>query len=678
MKLEEKARFLTGKGMRTMEYPEYNTGYVECSDGPNGVRFIGKDHPIEGGDVAFPTGSAEAATWNPNLIRKMGNHLALNCTARGISMILAPGVNIQSRPLCGRNYEYFSEDPLLAGEIGAAYINGVQEYGVGTSLKHFAMNHQENYRGVINAEVAERPLREIYLAVFEHIIKKSNPTTVMCAYNKINGHFASENKKLITDILRGEWGYGGMMISDWGAVHDVANALKAGMDLIMPERKTIVEDVMKALDDGRITETDVDIAVARIQKFIHDVENLPKPDIKFDRAKAHEVATEVEREAIVLLKNEDNILPIDTKKYKKIGVLGYYAEEPNVYTNLESSGNVHLDPNVVDKPLEWIKKFAEENGAEIMYEPLYSYYDGSFKFPELIKIQELAKECDMLIFFAGYPPYWEIEGDDRESINLPVYMIRLAEECSRFCKDTVVVTQTGAQYAPIMRQTAPKGLVQMWYGGEGAGKAIAEVLFGKTNPSGKLPMTFMTEENKDLKVEWDGRYIDYSDGLFVGYRYYDKHPDKIWFPFGYGLSYTSFDYSDLKLETEDNLTAKVSFKITNTGKVAGKEVCQLYVAPLEASVIRPIKELKGFDKIFLEPGETKEVNMFLDERAFSYYNTNENDWHEESGIYQIQVGASSRDIRLRGNVNIINQNDYTINRHRWSETGRSELVGGNE
>ena len=677
MKIEDKADMLTGIAMNTKVKPEYGiTDTIEMSDGPTGVRCIAKNPPeIKGGDIAFPVPAAQAATWNTELVEKGGNQLALNCIARGISMILAPGVNIVRSPLCGRNYEYFSEDPYLAGEMGVAYIKGVQDYGVGTSLKHYAANQQENHRRVVNAEISERALREVYLAVFETIVKKTNPTTVMCAYNKVNGHYCSENKKLLTDILRNEWGYNGAVISDWGAVHNVPNAIKAGMDLIMPQRKTIVEEVMKGLADKKITEEDVDKAVINVLNMVKRINEMPKPQKNFDRAIAHEVATEIARESITLLKNEDNILPITPGKYKKIGVVGYFAEKP-MQGGGAGSGVVTVEEESVDSPLKCIKELAGE--TEVMYAPLYDEFGGNLSFANMIDIQKIAKECELIIMFAGNHLYWEVEGEDRDSLELPIHMIRLVEECSRFCKNTVIVTQTGSAYAPFMRLVQPKAIVQMWFAGEGGGQAIAEVLFGKVNPSGKLPVTFMRKINPDVKFCYDGRYMDYKDGLFVGYRYYDEHTDKIWYPFGHGLSYTTFEYSDIEVTSSDNMSAEVSFNVTNKGNMAGKEVCQVYVAPQESSVLRPLKELKGFTKVLLQVGETKRVKIFLDTRAFSYYNTNINDWHAESGLYNILVGASSQDIRLSAKTEIINNNEYTINREKWTNITDKLIMAGDE
>ncbi len=676
MKIEDKADMLTGIAMNTKIMPEYGINdTIEMSDGPSGVRCIVKNPPeIKGGDIAFPCPAAQAATWNTELIEKGGNQLALNCIARGVSMILAPGVNIIRSPLCGRNYEYFSEDPYLAGELGAAYVKGVQDYGVGTSVKHYAANQQENHRRVVNAEISERALREIYLTVFEIIVKKTNPTSVMCAYNKVNGHYCSENKKLLTDILRDEWGYDGAVVSDWGAVHDVGNAVKAGMDLIMPSRKTIIEEVMQAMKDKKITESDVDRALTNILKMVKRINEMPKPSEKFDRSAAHEVAVEMAKESITLLKN-DNILPIKPGQYKKIGVVGYFGDKPTLGGG-GGSGIVSVDDESIDSPLAYIKKYAGD--TEVMYAPLYDELGGNISFANMIDIQKIAKECEIIIMFAGNHPYWEVEGEDRDSLELPIHMIRLAEECSRFCENTVIVTQTGSAYAPFMRLVEPKAIIQMWFSGEGGGRAVAEVLFGKANPSGKLPVTFMKKINPDIKFCANGRYLDYKEGLFVGYRYYDEHTDEIWYPFGYGLSYTTFEYSDLQIVSSDSMSAEVSFNITNTGDMAGKEICQVYVAPMESSVVRPLKELKGFVKLSLEPGETRRVKIYLDNRAFSYYNTNINDWHAESGRYGILVGASSQDIRLSGEVQIVNDDEYTINRDKWTNITDKLIMAGDE
>lgn len=678
MPIEKKAEFITGEGMRTKLFPEYGIdNYIEVSDGPVGIRTSNPDAPkVKGGNVMIPCISALAATWDRSQVERASKIIALNCLYVGVSMLLAPGVNIARSPLCGRNYEYFSEDPYLAGELGAAYVDGLQKNGVGTCVKHFACNHQENHRRSVNVEIAERALREIYLSVFERIVKKSNPTSIMSAYNKINGHYCSENQKLLKQILRDEWGFDGGVISDWGAVYDVGLALKGGNDLVEPAEKNIVALVKKAMDDGTITVEDLDRAVSSILRMIDRVEELEKSTEVFDRKKAHEDVTDIARDAITLLKNDDNILPIKKGQYKKIGVVGFFAETPMAGGGSGGKGGGSADvsgsESSVDSPLECIKELAGD--TEIIYKPLYNYMTGDLSFGPLIDIQKIAKECEMIIMFAGNHPFWEVEGEDRDSLQLPAHMVRLIEECSRFCKKTVIVTQTGAAFAPFMRLVQPNAHVHMWFAGEGGGRAIAETLFGINNPSGKLPVTFMKEINPDVTFCADGRYMDYKDGLFVGYRYYDKHPEKVWYPFGFGMSYTTFEYSDIKVTTKDNMSASVSFKITNTGDVAGKEACQIYVAPMESSVLRPEKELKEFAKVALNPGETKEVKFELDTRAFSYYNTNINDWFAESGKYEILVGASSQDIRLKGEVEIKSPNQYTINREKWTNAGENVIM----
>ncbi len=674
MTTEEKAQMVTGSDIWTKKFPEYGIDKTfEVSDGPVGVRTINSKAPeVEGGNVRIPCISALAATWDRTQTKRAARILALNCLYVGVSMLLAPAVNIVRSPLCGRNYEYFSEDPYLAGELGAAYVDGLQENGVGTCVKHFACNQQENHRRVVNVEVAERALREIYLAVFEKIVKQSNPTSIMSAYNKVNGHYCSENKKLLKDILRDEWGFDGGVISDWGAVHNVGLSIKAGNDLIEPPEENIVELVAKALNEGTMTVEDLDSAVSNVLRMVDRVNELEKTTETLDRQKAHEDVTDIARDAITLLKNDDNILPIKKGQYKKIGVVGKFAENPMIAGGGGGSADVSGGEDSIDSPLKYIKELAGD--TEVMYMPLYDFMTGTLDFDPLLDIQKVASECDVIIMFAGNHPFWEVEGEDRDSLQLPVHMIRLIEECGRFCPNTIIVTQTGSAYAPFMRLVQPKAIVHMWYAGEGGGKAIAETLFGINNPSGKLPVTFMKEINPDVTFCADGKYMDYKDGLFVGYRYYDQHPEKIWFPFGHGLSYTTFEYSELEVTTKDNMSADITFKVTNTGDVAGKEAVQIYISPVESSVLRPDKELKEFIKLSLEPGETKSATIHLDTRAFSYYNTNLNDWFAESGKYEILVAASSQDIRLKGEVEIKNPNQYTINREKWTNAAENVIM----
>lgn len=681
MSLEEKAQMLTGAGsMETKAFEKYGIKAVTMADGPAGVRKPWDD-TMPGGDVAFPTASSLAMTWNRELVYEVGTALAENCIAHDVDMLLAPATNLYRNPLCGRNYEYFSEDPYLAGELTAEYINGIQSEGVGTSLKHFCANSQERARGVINSEMDERTLRELYLRHFETIIRKSNPTSVMCAYNKVNGNYCSENKKLLTDILRKEWGYDGMVVSDWGAVHHEGRAIKAGLDLKMPSDSSMYEKVKKAYEEGHVSMEEIDEAVNRMINFAVRIDEMRKlrKNEEYDRDRLHAVAKKAADEAIVLLKNEDNILPIKPGKYKKLAVFGYYAEKPQCLGGGNgASGGVTVHDESIDSALKYIKEYAGD--TEIIYEPIYNELGGSPDFPNMIRMQQILKEADAAIMFGGYPQYYEVEGEDRFSLHLPHYMERMLNETARFCKNTIVVLQSGSATAPYMDGANPKAIVQMGYSGEAAGHSIADVLFGKVNPSGKLQCTYMTAFDPMLDLTGDGRKLVYREGLFIGYRYYDKHPEKVWYPFGYGLSYTTFEYGNLEVEklTEaPDISVRVRFTVKNTGDVYGAEAAQIYVSEREPSISRPYKELKGFEKVFLAPGEEKTVEVILDKDAFAYYNTNKNDWHVESGIYDIMVGKSAADICLSEAIDVEWDKDYTIHRDRWNNIiMRTEFVGG--
>lgn len=560
----------------------------------------------------------------------------------------------------------------------------MQEHGVGTSLKHFIANTQERARSVINSEMDERTMRELYLKPFEMIVQKANPTTIMCAYNKVNGHYCSENKKILRDILRDEWGYDGMLISDWGAIHNLGKSIKAGMDFQMPANQNIREQLKEAYEKGLVSAEDIDNAVSRVIDFVMTIQDMKKRRTTepYSRQKLHKLAKKAADEAIVLLKN-DGILPIRPGQYKKIAVFGYYAEMPNLLGGgggYDASGGVTVARESVDSPLKYIKQSAGD--TEIIYAPLYDEYGGNPHFDQMRIMQKMIKEVDVVIMFGGYPQYYEVEGEDRRSLSLPHYMARLIEEAARFCKNTIVVLQTGCAVAPFMEIAEPRAILQMGYAGEAGGHAIADVLFGRVNPSGKLQCTYMTEFDPDMDLTGDGRKINYKEKMFIGYRYYDMHPEKVWYPFGYGLSYTKFAYSDLKISPEYSNDTKqkvaVSFKVKNIGKVFGGEIAQIYVSEREPSVLRPYKELKGFEKVFLEPGEESLITVELDKSSFAYYNTNENDWHVESGIYDILVGKSAAEICLRGQYVMEWEKDYTIHRDRWKHIGKTEFIGGED
>ena len=673
MTFEEKASFLTGgAALSTFEMPQYGISALAMSDGPHGVRRL-VGHPtapqechIEGGDVCYPTNSALGATWNTELVYKAGTAVAKDCKAEGIDVILAPAVIMKRTPRCGRNFEYYAEDPVLAGMLGAAFINGVQDEGVGTSLKHYAVNNQEIERGTINAEVDERTLREYYLKVFEVLLANSNPTSVMCAYNKLNGIWCSENKFLLNDLLKEEWGYDGLVVSDWGAVHNICKCLRAGLDLQMPRNRDIAEQLTKGLNNGDISMDDIDRAVEAMLKFVEDVKALSVYDTPYDREAQHNVAYECACEAITLLKNEDNVLPITKEKYKKIAIIGKSAEAP-VFMGGGSS-RVSIKEESVDSPLAFIKELAGKE-IEVAYCPEFghaqNFMDSNDGTGALIKA---ASEADVTVIFVSDNNGLEVETEalDRENLMLPNYISYSIGLACEFCKNVVVVMQSGSAILPFRWDKTVKGIVEMWYAGEAGGRAIANVLFGKVNPSGKLSETFMKKERTDLDYPGDGLKVCYREGQSVGYRYYDQHPEEVWYPFGHGLSYAQFAYSDLyvdvKCDEQGEHTITVKLSVENTGEVTGKEIVQLYVQPVASVVSRPYKELKRFTKVEIALGEKKEIQFVLGNHDFEYYNTCLRSWHLESGGYNILIGASSQDIRLGKGVLLENKDDYTINR----------------
>ncbi len=659
----EKARLLTGEGfLTTMAVPRLDIPMIEMADGPHGLRHA-KATPctIEGGCVCFPTASAASATWNRELIYKMGQGIARDCLEEKIDVILGPGINIKRTPVCGRNFEYFSEDPFVSGELGTAYINGVQSCGVGTSLKHFAANSQEIDRKHINAEIDERTLREIYLTGFEMAIKNAKPLTVMNAYNKLNAIWCTENSWLLKDVLREEWGFDGAVISDWGAVHNIALALKNGTNLQMPTNTNIENELRVAMENGIITEEEIDQALLCLLDFIDRVKALPKEETVYDRDAQHKIAKEIADEAITLLRNEDNILPIDTEKYKKIGVFGNFAKNP-MYMGGGSS-KVFASPEYIETPYEFIEKYVAGK-SELSFYELFDKKWIPDRGDAKGEARKHAPECDLAIVFVGRLFTQDTEDLDLYDLRLENYMDKCIETICEGCENVILVLQSGSAIIPGSWKNKVKGIVDMWLCGEAGGSAIADVLFGKVNPSGKLSETFAYNINPLLDYPGDGLKVTYPEQWRVGYRYFDLHPEQIWYPFGYGLSYTTFEYSDLKLSSEkatsQDIDLTVSFKVKNTGKVAGKESVQLYVSHIDSIISKPIKELKEFDKVYLEPGEEKEVVLHLNKRSFAYYSVNLHDWCVESGEYKILIGASSQDIRLEHSFLVADKHCYTI------------------
>lgn len=645
MTLEEKAGMCSGLDFWHLKEVEHlGIPKVMVSDGPHGLRkqdekgdHLGINDSIKA--VCFPPAVLSACSFDRGLMEEMGKAIGREAQANDVSVVLGPAVNIKRSPLCGRNFEYYSEDPYLAGEIAAAFVKGVQSQHVGTSIKHFAANNQEYRRMSSSSEVDERTLREIYFPAFETAVKKAQPYTFMCSYNQINGTFASENKWLLTDVLRGEWGFKGYVMSDWGAVNDRVKGLEAGIELEMPASGGDNDAmIVKAVKDGALEEKILDQAVERILRIIFEYADHRKPQ-EFTMEKDHEGAQHIAEESMVLLKNENHILPLKTSE--KAAFIGGFARNPRFQGGGSSHINCFKTTNVLDSvPCDAQVVYAEGFPAD------RDFYDKALA-DEAVKA---AAEADKAVIFAGLPESFESEGYDRSHMRLPECQNRLITEILKVQPNTVIVLHNGSPVEmPWLGEI--KGLLETYLGGQAGGAAAANILYGKINPSGKLAetMPLKLSDNPSYLNFGGGEKVEYREGIFVGYRYYDTKEMDVAFPFGYGLSYTTFAYSNLKLSMENPTekdTVMVSADVTNTGKSAGKEVVQLYIRDLTGSAIRPEKELKGFEKVFLEPGETKTVTMELNKRSFAWYNTKLHDWFAASGDYEILVGASSRDIRL--------------------------------
>lgn len=660
MTLEEKALFITGAAnMSTSAIERLNIPARNLADGPHGIR---KASDFEN-CTSFPCLCSVGASWNKKNAQKMGEAIGLDCCENGIAMILGPGTNIKRNILCGRNFEYFAEDPVLSGELAASYINGVQSQGVATSLKHFAANNQETFRTTQSSEIDERTLREIYLKPFEIAVKKSNPASVMCSYNKVNSIWASENYYLLTTILKNEWKYEGFIVSDWCAVHDSARSLMAGLDLQMPKDGKIVEKITAAMNDGTITEERLNDAVLQILEFTEKYNPEKKP---YYREQQHQVARELAADGMVLLKNERQTLPLCDGKYQKIAVIGEFAANP--LCSGKGSAKVNFDEKYLDSPLAELKKRLGTTAIE---------YSEFFKKNEMFSCMPWTKlgefrrhigDADVVLIFAGSMESEDTEFFDRRDAKLnPEYELFI-DAAVKAGKRVVVVLQNGS--AMILGDWKDKvdAIVEMWLAGEGAGSAVADILCGIVNPSGKLPETFPTALRKDIDFPANEYLNEYKEKLLVGYRYYDLHPEEIAFPFGHGLSYTSFDYSNLKAECQ-NEDIVIDFDIQNTGDFDGSEVYQLYVSDKISTVSKPLKELKYFDKVFIKKGETIHISFALPKSELAYYNTMLHDWITETGVYSFIIGKSSRDLKLQKEIFVNGNNPYTVDSHKEAMMG---------
>ena len=669
MTLEEKAGMCSGKdfwhlkGVERLGIPE-----VMVSDGPHGLRkqaaeadHLGLNESIKA--VCFPTACATACSFDRDLLEEMGERIGDECQAEDLSVILGPAVNIKRSPLCGRNFEYFSEDPYLASQMAAAHIKGVQSKNVGTSIKHFAANNQEHRRMSCSSEVDERTLREIYLAAFETAIKEAKPDTVMCSYNRINGEFASENHWLLTEVLRDEWGFDGYVMSDWGAVNDRVKGLKAGLELEMPASGgTTDKEIVEAVKNGELDEAVLDRAVERILNIVFKFAD-NRQEGKFDKEEDHKLAAKIEAESMVLLKNE-GVLPLPTQG-KKIAFIGKFAEAPR----FQGGGSSHINSFKITGALEAVKEV-----AQVTYAQGYDIKEDVIDQDMLNQAVETAKEADVAVIFAGLPDAFESEGYDRSHMRMPECQNALISEVAKVQENVVVVLHNGS---PVEMPWADevKGILEAYLGGQAVGQAEVDVLFGKANPCGKLAETIpykLADNPSYLNFPGDGQTVAYNEGVFVGYRYYDTKEMPVRYPFGYGLSYTTFEYSDLQLSADkikDTDTLKVTLKVKNTGDRAGKEIVQLYVADKTGAACRPVKELKNFVKVELQPQEEKTVEMELDKRSFAWYNTQIHDWYAASGEYEILAAASSRDIRLKKTVYVESTTELPIHVHMNTTIG---------
>jgi beta-glucosidase len=642
------------------------------TDGPHGLRkqkesadHLGLHNSVPA--TCFPSAAGMASSWDRELIGRVGAALGKECQAENVAVLLGPGTNIKRSPLNGRNFEYFSEDPYLSSEMGGSHIKGVQSEGVGTSLKHFAANNQEHRRMSVDAVVDERTLREIYLASFEGAVKNSQPWSVMCSYNRVNGEYASESELLLTKILREEWGYEGFVVSDWGAVNERVKALQAGLELEMPSTGGIGDaKIVKAVQDGELAEETLNLAVERLLTFIFKAVENRKDNASFNAEDHHRLVREVARESMVLLRNEDGILPLS--KQGTIAVIGEFAKNPRY----QGGGSSHVNPTQLDDAFEEMKALA--GSAELLYAQGYDLKHDEINEALLQEARETAEKGNVAVLFLGLPDNYESEGYDRSHLSLPESHKALIEAVAEVQSNIVVVLSNGSPVEmPWIEKT--KGILEGYLGGQAFGGAVADLLFGEISPSGKLAETFpmkLSDNPSFLNFPGDGDTVEYKEGLFVGYRYYDKKEIEPLFPFGFGLSYTAFQYSNLRISKshiKDNETVQVKATVKNTGTRAGKEIIQLYVSDVKSSVNRPLKELKGFEKLELQPGEEQEVSFELDKRSFAYYNVNISDWHVESGVFDIAIGSSSRDIRLTTSIEVESSTPLVSRYHRNSTIG---------
>lgn len=646
MTLEEKVSMLSGKNFwNTTSIDRLNIPSIMLTDGPHGIRkqggkadHLGLNKSIP--STCFPTAATIANSWDIDMINKMGELLGKEAAALDVNVLLGPGLNIKRNPLCGRNFEYFSEDPYLSGKLASHMIQGIQKNPVSACPKHFAVNSQEHLRMSINEIVDERALHEIYLEGFRIAVQEGKPKTIMTSYNKINGVYANENAHLLCDILRDKWGYNGLVVTDWGGNNDRVEGLKVGSDLEMPSTGGITnKEVLKAIDEHKIDEKLVDRSVHRLLNLVNETKLNKADQVIFDIEKHHEEAVNIAAHSMVLLKNTDHILPLDFTK--KIGIIGDFAKHPRY----QGAGSSLVKPT---KMSNFIDAALHSKLNVIGYEQGYKRFGGKSK-RLMNKAQILAQKSDVIILFLGLDEASEAEGIDRSHLHINKNQIDLISAIKDVNTNIIIVLSGGSPIEMPFYEHA-KAILHSYLSGQGGGEAILKILIGEINPSGKLAETYPLKLEDILSSQYyPGQEVsaEHRESIYVGYRYLDKVNKEVLFPFGFGLSYTTFAYSDLSFSYP-----KVSFKITNTGKYPGHEIAQLYVSHQNSTIFKPVQELKGFVKVYLKENESKIVTIELDEHAFAYYHQTLNEWVVDKGQYQISVGASSRDIRLSQQITV--------------------------
>jgi beta-glucosidase len=652
--LEEKASLCLGSDFwHTAPVERLGIPQIMVSDGPHGLRaqLEEADHVGIGGSApatCFPTASALGSSWNPELFRTVGEALGREAKKLGVSVVLGPGINMKRSPLCGRNFEYISEDPWLAGELATAMVQGTQSQGIGTSLKHYAANNQEDDRLRVSAEVDDRTLREVYLPAFERVVKLSQPWTVMCAYNKINGTYCSEHYWLLTEVLREEWGFEGLVVSDWGAVHDRVAALRGGLDLEMPPNLGVSDAaIVAAVGDGSLYESILDDSVSRVLQLVDRSQPALAARGEFDFDEHHALARRAAHESAVLLKNAGNVLPLQPASGSTVAVIGEFARTPR----FQGAGSSQVNPTLIDVPLDELQS-ALAGQAEVRFAAGFGIGTTDNDEQLMQEAVELATEADHVLVFLGLPGEDESEGFDRTHIDLPANQLVLLHALAEVHDRLIVILANGGVVRVSTWEEKVAAILECWLSGQAAGGAAVDLLLGVANPSGKLAETIpvrLQDNSSYLNFPGEEGVVRYGEGIFIGYRAYDKLIQHVSYPFGFGLSYTTFRIDDINVSITGSvaggdLAATVTASVTNTGQRAGAEVVQVYVGDVEASVARPLRELKGFVKVHLEPGETRQVSCDLDERAFAFWSQRLQRWVVESGEFLIAVGSSSRDL----------------------------------